>query len=333
MANRCPLISAVIIFFNEAQFLQEAIESVLAQTYDRWELLLVDDGSTDSSASIAKGYIARYPDKVRYVAHENNANRGMSASRNLGVREAKGDYIAYLDGDDVWLPHKLEKQVALSSAQPEAAMVYGPLQTWYSWTGRVEDIDLDGVYGVGKSGKHPYCNQLVQPPNMLSLFLSDEAFIPSGGIIRRAAILAVGGYEDFVREGYSDAILFVKLCLRYPVFVAAESGYKYRQHPNSSTAIALKTGKEFTEERTYLDWVEGYLHAQAVTNSRLWNALNKALWPHRHPAGRRLLALYKRGIKLAETLILVSGRKILPAALRDWLWHKFKNYKQYIYAD
>ena len=333
MARENPFISAVIIFFNEARFLEEAIESVLAQTYDRWELLLVDDGSTDGSREIAQGYVKRYPDSVRYVAHENNANRGMSAARNLGVQAAKGDYIAYLDGDDIWLPHKLEQQVSLLAAWPEAAMVYGPLQTWYSWTGKAEDSDLDGVYGAGKSGQHPYCNQLVPPPDLLSLFLADEAFIPSGGIIRREAIQSAGGYEDFVREGYSDAILFVKLCLRYPVFVAEDSSYKYRQHPDSSTAIALQTGEEFTEERIYLDWVEDYLRAQGVTDAGVWNALNKALWPHRHPVQRRMLAFYRQGIRLAETLVVVGGRRVLPATLRDWLWNKFKDYKQYIYAD
>src|SRR5919199_4729628 len=98
-----PSISVIIIFLNEEKFIQEAIESVFAQTYDRWELLLVDDGSTDDSTRIALQYAAQFPDKVRYLEHPDHLNRGASASRNLGISHANGDILAFLDSDDVWL--------------------------------------------------------------------------------------------------------------------------------------------------------------------------------------------------------------------------------------
>ena len=98
-----PLVSAIIVFWNEEQFIEEAIESVFGQTYGHWELLLVDDGSSDRSSKIARHYTDQYPDKVRYFEHQGHVNRGMSASRNLGVGSARGRYISYLDGDDVWL--------------------------------------------------------------------------------------------------------------------------------------------------------------------------------------------------------------------------------------
>src|SRR5262245_22187425 len=112
MRNR-PGVSAIMIFLNAAQFLQEAIWSVFAQTYDDWELLLVDDGSTDGGTDIALRYAHRYPQRVCYLEHPGHQNRGMSASRNLGIRNAKGDYIAFVDADDVWLPSKLAQQVAV----------------------------------------------------------------------------------------------------------------------------------------------------------------------------------------------------------------------------
>jgi glycosyltransferase involved in cell wall biosynthesis len=86
---------------------------VLAQTYDSWELMLVDDGSADGSTDIALRYAKQYPKKVRYFEHDGHQNRGASASRNLGISHAKGHYVAFLDADDVWLPHKLEQQVAV----------------------------------------------------------------------------------------------------------------------------------------------------------------------------------------------------------------------------
>ena len=120
-----PLVSAITIFLDAETFLREAIESVLAQTYANWELLLVDDGSTDGSTEIALGYARLYPQRIRYLEHEGHRNRGMSASRNLGIPHARGEYIALLDADDVWLPLKLERQVAILESDPESAMVYG----------------------------------------------------------------------------------------------------------------------------------------------------------------------------------------------------------------
>src|SRR5215207_10509527 len=135
-----PLVSCIIIFLNAERFMREAIESVFAQTYDNWELLLVDDGSTDGSTHMALRYAERHSGKVRYLEHLGHQNRGMSASRNLGLSHAKGEYIGFLDADDVWLPHKLQQQVQILNSHPEAGMVYGTWQYWYSWTGRPEDI-------------------------------------------------------------------------------------------------------------------------------------------------------------------------------------------------
>ena len=84
-----PLVSCIMIFLNAEAFIQEAIQSIFAQTDERWELLLVDDGSTDRSTVMAREFAERYPDKVRYVAHERHQNLGMSASRNLGIANAQ----------------------------------------------------------------------------------------------------------------------------------------------------------------------------------------------------------------------------------------------------
>src|SRR5438128_2284668 len=109
--NDDPLVSTVMIFLNAERFMQEALDSVFAQTWERWELLLVDDGSTDDSREIAKRSAAEHPAKVRYLEHPGHENRGMSASRNLGIRHARGAFVAFLDADDVWLPAKLAEQI------------------------------------------------------------------------------------------------------------------------------------------------------------------------------------------------------------------------------
>jgi glycosyltransferase involved in cell wall biosynthesis len=102
------LVSTVVVFLDAEAFLEDAIRSVFAQTWERWELLLVDEGSTDGGTEIARRYAAKQPERVRYLEHEGHATQGMSASRNL-------------------------------EAHPRACMVYGRTQYWNSWTGRPED--------------------------------------------------------------------------------------------------------------------------------------------------------------------------------------------------
>jgi glycosyltransferase involved in cell wall biosynthesis len=164
LIENSPLVSCIIIFLNEAKYLGEAIESVLAQSYPHWELWLVDDGSTDGSTAIAQSYARNHPARVYYLAHENHANRGKNASRNFGVAHARGKYIALLDGDDVWLPQKLTEQVALLEAHPTAGLLYGRTLIWSDWTGRAEDAQRDRFVDLGVAP-----NTLIQPP---ALFLS-----------------------------------------------------------------------------------------------------------------------------------------------------------------
>jgi glycosyltransferase involved in cell wall biosynthesis len=109
-------ITAAIPVYNGEPFLAEAIESVLAQTFRPSEVLVIDDGSTDGSAAVAR----RYPE-VRYVHQE---NRGDAGARNAAIEHAQGDYIAFLDADDVWKPRKLELQVERFLAVPDLGMVY-----------------------------------------------------------------------------------------------------------------------------------------------------------------------------------------------------------------
>lgn len=103
-----PKISVIICSYNGEEYISEAIESVLSQTYQDFELLIVDDGSTDRTKKIVISYVDQFPDKVRYVYKEHT---GLPSTRNKGIVESRGDYIAYLDHDDLFLPEKLQKQI------------------------------------------------------------------------------------------------------------------------------------------------------------------------------------------------------------------------------
>ena len=126
-------VSVIMIFRDAEAFIAEAIDSVLAQTLSEWELLLVDDGSVDGSGRIAAGYADRWRSKIRVLSHPDRENRGMSAARNLGLRAARGRYVAFLDADDVYLPQRLQRHVEILERMPGVDMVQSELIHWYSW--------------------------------------------------------------------------------------------------------------------------------------------------------------------------------------------------------
>ncbi|HAZ47359.1 MAG TPA: glycosyl transferase family 2 [Cyanobacteria bacterium UBA11369] len=269
-----PLVSAIIIFLNGEQFIVDAIASIFAQTYDHWELLLVDDGSTDKSTAIAQGYAQKYPEKVRYLEHENHQNRGMSASRNLGIKHAKGNYIGFLDADDIWLPQKLEQQVAILNSYPEAAMVYGRTQIWYSWNRNVKDSQIDHFYDLGVEP-----NTLVEPPNLLLQLLENKCQTPTtcNALVRREVFQEIGQFEEAFRTMYEDQAFFSKVLLQAPVFVANECWAKYRQHPESCSSQS-ETQQYYATRRPFLNWLGNYLSEQNVQNRQVWKALQWEKW-------------------------------------------------------
>ena len=303
-----PLVSAIIIFLNEERFLQDAIDSVFTQSYFDWELLLIDDGSTDRSTMIAKDFASKYSQRVRYLHHPGHANRGMSASRNLGLEHAGGAFVAFLDADDVWLPHKLTEQVELLLSNPTAAMVYGRTQYWHSWTGREEDRDLDELT---KGGAH--VGRIVEPPDLLTAFLRDGDIYPCmcSVMIRTEVFNRVGSFEEHFRDANEDMVFHTKVFLDQPVYAADKCWDRYRIHSKSFWNVARANGGHIFPEHThpahedYLIWVEAYLRERAIDDQDVWRALRKALRPYRHP---RWYHLRRAATGAASKLLAVSSR-------------------------
>jgi glycosyltransferase involved in cell wall biosynthesis len=274
-----PLVSVIMIFLDEEKFIKEAIQSVFGQSYENWELILVDDGSNDGSSEIARNYPKQHPDRVRYMEHPGHQNRGMSATRNLGIREAKGEYFTFLDADDVWLPSKLQNQTAILAAHPEVGLVCSPAQWWYGWTGRPEDIERDFVQ---KLDVVP--DTVVQAPELLLLYLQNEWASICDLLVRREAIETAGGYENSFRGMYEDQVFQAKLCLKSAaVFVTSECWYRYRQHPNACTATFHRAGQYRSTRRMFLNWLQEYLSRQDNNNTAVRKVLRKELWALRYP--------------------------------------------------
>ena len=315
-----PLVSVVVPFWNVGPFLAEAIESVVAQTMPAWELLLVDDGSTDGSTEIARRYVERMPDRIRYLAHQRHQNRGVAASRNLGICHAHAPYVAFLDADDVWVPNKLARQTAILDAEPEAAMVCGPSLFWYSWSGKPQDSGRDYVkeLRVAPAG-------LIRPPALLVAYLRRGAFVanPSTILIRREALERVKGFEEsFIGpvQTWEDAAFLAKIHLREATFVATECWTRYRRHDRSLLSVMTRSGHTRAGRLFYLRWLEAYLKQQQVASDEVWQALHAAFWPLRHPVLQAVKTAKASVSRRAARAWLARGaRLIVPASIRERL--------------
>jgi len=190
-----PLVSVVMPAYNVAWCVGRAVDSVLAQDFRAWELIVVNDGSTDGTRQLLEGYGAA-------VTVVNQENRGMSAARNAGIRRTRGTYVAFLDADDWWLPGKLSRQVELMQGRPEIG--------FSSTTVRVED-------GDGR------LLNLWRCPNgsteILATLFAQNAAIAGGCsavMVRRELLDRVGLFDETLR-GFEDPDLWMRL--------AAVSGY------------------------------------------------------------------------------------------------------------
>jgi glycosyltransferase involved in cell wall biosynthesis len=296
-----PLVTAIVIFLNEERFLAEAIESVLAQTYPDWELILVDDGSTDRSSGIAQAYAARQPERIRYVEHEGHVNRGMGASRNLGLDHARGTYIGFLDADDVWMPDKLRGQVAILEAHPDVDMVYGRTLIWHSWRPDAVSGAADRYYALGVQA-----DAIVEPPNLLVSLIHNRAQTPTtcNALMRADAIAGVGRFEAVFRGMFEDQVFFMKLALTAKIFVASESWARYRQHGDSCSAQAESSGELRQMRLRLLSWLSGYLRRRRVRVRPVWRALRRQRLEVGWPAAYRL---YVRCNELRRAVLSRTG--------------------------
>jgi glycosyltransferase involved in cell wall biosynthesis len=297
-----PLVSVVLCFYNEEKFLQEAVDSVFAQDYRAWELILVDDGSSDHSTAIARKLAANHPYKVRYVHHPGHCNEGLSASRNLGISKAEGDYVAFLDADDVWMADKLSCQIDIFKKNPGVAVVLEASLYWNSWATQLKPDVLVPV-GV-KEGTY-------QPPKlMLQLYplATGSAPCPSGIMVQRSVLERCEFEDSFkgIYQMYEDQAFLCKVYLKEMVYVSSACHNKYRQRPSSLVSSVVDSGKYHMVRRYYLQWFSGYLRSQRTPYRRVKAMLNKARMQYNDPLKYRLIFDFPRFAKSVVAKVLVK---------------------------
>ncbi len=212
-----PKVSVIIPTYNRARYLAEAVESVLAQTFRDFEVVIVDDGSTDNTRDIA----AKFPAAVRYYHQE---NEGASSARNAGIERAGGEYLVFLDSDDALLEDALEAGVAFLDRHPGVGFCYGQL---YS-------MDEDGRLLMTRRlrGAKRSCVRTGKEQVERILFRGD--ITPAAALVRRSCLEEVGGFDTAIPTG-QDIDMWLRLSRRFDVGYLARPLAKYRVHDNSIT--------------------------------------------------------------------------------------------------
>jgi glycosyltransferase involved in cell wall biosynthesis len=207
--NHAPLVSVIIPCYRQAHYLDDAIQSTLAQTYRHVEIIVVNDGSPDNTAEVA----ARY-DGLKYIRQR---NLGLSTARNTGLKASVGDYIVFLDADDRLLPTTLETGVDALRDLPECAFVYG----------FCEFINHEG-------------SPISTPPHVSivndhyrALLQENHIWTPGAAMFRRTAFARVEGFDPSLFRGCEDLDLYLRIARKFPVHCHGKVSLLYRKHPAS----------------------------------------------------------------------------------------------------
>lgn len=288
-----PLVSVIIPAFNAAGSIRLTLESVSAQTYPAIEVIVVDDGSSDATTAIVEEFAANDP-RFHLIRQQ---NAGVGAARNAGIGKARGKYVAPLDADDLWMPEKLEKQVA---CMEEFGDMTGLVYCWYTF------IDEHSQF-TGRSRQCRLAGRLRHA--MVLVNLTGNASVP---LFRASALKTVGLYltrtEQGGVQGCEDWDLALRIAELFPVYVVPEYLVAYRQNRSSmslnvegmAASFAVFTNRARQRNRDLpaaaFRWSGGYFHLYLVDKCFAWKEYTRCLRYLKHMVSCNPVLLLKTGI-------------------------------------
>ncbi len=289
-----PRVSIILNIRNGAAFLREALDTVMAQTFADWELIAWDDRSSDDSASI----VAEYADpRIRYFLSPEETPLG--AARDLAMRQARGEWLAFLDQDDVWLPRKLEKQMALAAAG--VGIIYGRAVLFDSRRGNLRDYDY----------AHEF--QPLPEGDIFAQLFRHACFIAmSSAMLRRSAVEELGGIPESIQV-VPDYYLYVALARRYRARAVQEVVCRYRIHSGSMTGSREHQLRLQSEPLSMLNQWADQLDPRLAAYRRMTYSTALALEEMRE---RRTARAGLRRLFSAGSLLWLMSRPFV----RGWRW-------------
>lgn len=292
-----PNVSIVMPVLNGQRYISEAIESIAAQTYTDYELIVVDDGSTDATVRCVDRL--RHRLNLRYVFH--STSQGIARSMNDGVRHAVGEYIAFLDHDDAWFPAFLQTQVSHLKQHSEVGMAHSDFQT----------IDVAG--NVIESSVAT-CRKRSRPSGYVFPELFMDSFIVGNSVlIRKACFARLGVFDESLRWG--DYHMWLRIARHYRIDYVPEVLTKYRQHPAQSTRSELGHGD--TVDSVAVQAIRKILHLYPEIHHELGHT----------QVNRRLASLYfdsayscwSKGMSHGARMCLSRSIRFFPGNPRAYL--------------
>ena len=240
-------ISVVIPTYNYAHYLPEAIDSVLRQTYPPLEITVVDDGSTDATPDV----LAAYGDRIRVIRQK---NQGVAAARNAGLSAARGEYVAFLDSDDIWHPRKLELQIA-RFADPALGLVHCGVET-FDEKGRAVGVFLDGMEGWVATEILRLDREVVAGPGSCIM-------------VPKRVLEEIGGFDARLPPS-DDWDVCYRIATRYPIGYVAVVLVRYRQHgtglhlniPKMENAMLIALEKAFVSADPAVQSLENHSYGR-----------------------------------------------------------------------
>jgi glycosyltransferase involved in cell wall biosynthesis len=290
-----PTVSVLIPTFDRLAFLREAVASVRAQTFEDWELIVVDDGSTDGTVAWLEGLDDA---RVHVVPLDHTGN--LAALRNRGVERARGRYVAFLDSDDSWEPEKLDRQLEALARDSEARWSY---------------TSMARMDGHGAEIRDPR----IRPWHTRSGWIVEELLTFQVAVdtptllVERELVLEVGGFDPARGSWVTDYDLIFRLGLASPAAAVDEPLTWIRVHSGTHSAdrVAAHRG-----------WTELYgCFVQRVPDERLRRICRREARRHRLSLASRLVEVGRRRAALAEALPVLARRPWTPRAWRVVLWH------------
>ncbi|MFA5038112.1 MAG: glycosyltransferase [Candidatus Omnitrophota bacterium] len=210
-----PIVSVIIPTYNCEKFLPDALDSVLKQTFQDFEIIVVDDGSTDNTRGLIKSYMDKHPGKINYVYQE---NMGLACARNTAIRHSKGEYIAILDADDMFMPNRLEEEIAVFEKYPEVGLIHA----------NVKNIDEKGnLLFIPERTREKMTGYIFK-----QIFLRETNVNIATIMFRRKCLEDAGMFdENLARLGCEDRDFVLRVAMKYKIFYLDRvvAAYRFRE--------------------------------------------------------------------------------------------------------
>ena len=230
-----PLVSLVVCVFNGERYLSLTLDSIIAQTYSNIEILVVDDGSRDASLEIIKEYAAR-DERIRWFTR---VNSGLPSARNFAFSEAKGQWIAVIDQDDLCYPERIQEQLSVAARFPSAGLVFCD----------TDHIDSNGVIVCSHLKSYVLPEDFIPSKSAANLLLSQGCFVDSEAwFIQRRVVQSLDPLVDGLRYA-CDYEYFIRVGLQYDFAYTRKKLAAWRMHPDQESS---KNKKRFYEYRVVL---------------------------------------------------------------------------------